>query len=100
MADNKRPEESEGVQIPDIEQAAVVKLDGMDWHIIEHIFVDFMEQSFDEYAITETDIEKLRSSAIGLYERFSSAWSVFNQLVQADVIINDLPLTDKNKLPS
>jgi len=88
MADEKKPEESEGIQIPDIEQAAVVKLNGMDWHIIEHIFVDYVGQNFGEYAKTETDIEELRSSAIGLYNRFCAAEHVFQELREALVIVN------------
>ena len=88
MAEEKRPEESEGIEIPDIEQAAVVKLNGMDWHIIEHIFVDYVGQNFGEYAETETDIEELRRSAIGLYGRFLSAEYVFEELSKASVILN------------
>ena len=88
MAKEPITEKSEGIQIPDIEQAAVVKLDGMDWHIIEHIFVDYTGQNFGEYAKTENDIEELRSSAIGLYDRFVAAESVFEGLREALVIVN------------
>jgi len=88
MADNKRPEESEGTNVPNIEQAAIVKLNDMDWHIIEHIFVDYVGQNFGEYAETETDIEELRRSAIGLYGRFLSAEYVFEELSKASVILN------------
>ena len=88
MAEEKRPEKSEGIEIPDIEQAAVVKLNGMDWHIIEHIFVDYVGQNFGEYAKTETDIEELRRSAIGLYNRFCAAEHVFQELREALVIVN------------
>ena len=88
MADNKRPEESEGTNVPNIEQAAIVKLNGMDWHIIEHIFVDYVGQNFGEYAKTETDIEELRRNAIGLYGRFLSAEYVFEELSKASVILN------------
>ena len=96
MADENRPEESEGVT-PNLERATLVKLDDMDWHVIEHIFVDYIEQSFDEYAETENDIEELRSNAIGIYGRLCEAWSMFNELAQADVIINNLSLTGGNK---
>jgi hypothetical protein len=88
MAKEPITEESEGTNVPNIEQAAVVKLDGMDWHIIEHIFVDYTGQNFGEYAKTEHDIEELRSSAIGLYDRFLSAEYVFEELSKASVILN------------
>jgi len=88
MADNKRPEESEGIEIPDIDETEVITLDARDWHIIEHIFVDYIGQNFSNYVETETDIEELRSSAIGLYNRFCAAESVFQDLRQALVIVN------------
>ena len=88
MADNKRPEKSEGVEIPNIDETEVITLDARHWHIIENIFVDYTGQNFGNYAETETDIEKLRSSAIGLYDRFCAAESVFQDLRQALVIVN------------
>ncbi len=94
MADEKRPEESEGIQIPDIEQAAVAKLDGMDWHIIEQMFVDYTGQRvnttdyFQSYIKNETDVEELRKITIGLYNRFCAAEHVFEKLREALVIVN------------
>lgn len=94
MADNKRPEESEGIEIPDIEQADVITLDSRHWHIIEQMFVDYTGQRmnttdyFQSYIENETDVEELRKSTIGLYSRFCAAEHVFEELKERLVIVN------------
>jgi|11_taG_2_1085331.scaffolds.fasta_scaffold157634_1 hypothetical protein len=98
MAKEPITEKSEGVT-PNLERATLVKLDGMDWMVIETIFTDFTAQEFENYVEEVDDIEDLKSSALELYSRLLNAEYMFNELAQADVIINNLPLADGNKPP-
>ena len=82
MADEKKPEESEGKNIPDKEQPKIINLDESTRHAIDMNFIEV--EGFDDYAKKEDNIEDLRSSAILVYKRLLWAEALFEKLLREE----------------
>jgi hypothetical protein len=82
MADENRPEESEGIEITDIEQAKIVNMGSDMIHAINMNFIEV--EGFGDYAKKVNDIEELRSSAISVYNRLLWAEALFEKLLREE----------------
>tara|TARA_R100000458_G_C8040546_1_gene92089 strand:+ start:256 stop:504 length:249 start_codon:yes stop_codon:yes gene_type:complete len=82
MADDKRPEESEGIEIPDIEQVKIVNLGSDMRDAIMMNFLDFT--NFDGYVKEVDDIEDLKSNTLLLYNNFLWAEALFEKLLREE----------------
>ena len=82
MADENRPEESEGIEITDIEQAKIVNMGSDMIHAINMNFIEV--EGFGDYAKKVNDIEELRSSAISVYNRLLWAEALFDELLREE----------------
>ena len=91
MADENRPEESEGIEITDIDyvddkglypniQAKIVNMGSDMIHAINMNFIEV--EGFGDYAKKVNDIEELRSSAISVYNRLLWAEALFDELLR------------------